>query len=250
MPDTVIIVPARLASVRFPKKLLHVIHGKPLILWTAERIAAQAPELPLYFAVDDKELLDLLKEHGFNARLTDPGLPNGTDRVAEANREIGADFVINVQADEPLVTGDQINRLNDLIHGEAVMATLAIPFDSVEDFNDHDKVKVVFGKDGNALYFSRSPIPYSRDDNQSADADWGKQNTCCLHLGLYAYKADFLETYHNLPPGRLEQIEKLEQLRVLENGYEISVGITDDPATGIDTLEDAAAFAKIVGKNS
>ena len=130
------------------------------------------------------------------------------------------------------------------------MATLAIPFDNIEDFNDPDRVKVVLGKDGRALYFSRSPIPYNRDDSQSADADWGKQNTCCLHLGLYAYKADFLETYHSLPPGRLEQIEKLEQLRVLENGYEISVGITDDPAIGIDTPEDADAFAKIVGKNS
>jgi len=250
MPDTVIIVPARLASIRFPKKLLHVIHGKPLILWTAERIAGQAPELPLFFAVADKELLDLLEENGFRSILTDSGLPSGTDRVAEANREIGADFVINVQADEPLVTGSQINRLNDLIHGGADMATMAIPFDNADDFNDPNKVKVALGKDGRALYFSRSPIPYNRDDNRNTMTNWKEQNMCCLHLGLYAYKADFLETYHSLPPGRLEQMEKLEQLRALENGYAISVGLTDDPAIGIDSLEDADAFAEIIGKKS
>ena len=202
--------------------------------------------MPLYFAVADKELLDLLVENGFRSILTDPRLPSGTDRVAEANMEIGADFVINVQADKPLVTGSQINRLNELIHGGADMATLAIPFNNAEDFNDPNKVKVALGKDGRALYFSRSPIPCNRD----AETNWKEQNMCCLHLGLYAYKADFLETYYSLPPGRLEQMEKLEQLRVLENGFSISVGLTDDHSIGIDSPEDVAAFAEIIENNS
>lgn len=237
-----IIVPARLASTRFPQKLLYEVRGKPIILWTAERIRAVAPEFPLYFAVDDDALEHCLDEAGFNAVRTRPDHPSGTDRLAEANAVVGASAVINVQGDEPLVTGEQIRALAAGLAGEAAIATLAVPFDRPQDFANPNQVKVVRDRAGYALYFSRSPIPFARDTAGQVDADWLQQNHCYRHLGLYAYKADFLSAFSGLEPGFLEQIEKLEQLRAMEHGYRIHVGITDQATIGIDALEDVEAF--------
>ncbi len=247
MPEIAIVVPARLASTRFPRKLLYEIKGKPLLLWTAQRIAAEAPDLPLYFAVDELTLGNLLSAHGYESIITSKSHPSGTDRIAEANEKIGADFVINVQADEPMVTGRQIRALADLIRSGADMATLATPFRREEDFHDSNKVKVVLDEKGRALYFSRSPIPFARDRKGFVDAAWFEENPAFWHLGLYAYSADFLENFRNLTPGRLEKIEKLEQLRALENGFTIAVGITQDKSVGVDTPEDAAAFESLLG---
>ncbi|MGJ8648843.1 MAG: 3-deoxy-manno-octulosonate cytidylyltransferase [Opitutaceae bacterium] len=237
-----IIVPARLASTRFPQKLLHCVRGKPIILWTAERIRAVAPEFPLYFAVDDDALEQCLDAAGFAVVRTRPDHPSGTDRLAEANAIVGAPSVINVQGDEPLVTGEQIRALAKGLEGEAAMSTLAIPFDRAEDFANPNQVKVVRDRFDYALYFSRSPIPYARDQAGEVDADWLSAHQCYRHLGLYAYKADFLSAFSTLEPGFLENIEKLEQLRAMEHGYRIHVGITDQPTIGIDTPEDIAAF--------
>ena len=237
-----IIVPARLASTRFPSKLLHEVRGKPIILWTAERIRSVAPEFPLYFAVDDDALERCLSEAGFAAVRTRAEHPSGTDRLAEANATIGAPAVINVQGDEPLVTGEQIRALAAGLEGEAAIATLAVPFVSPQDFANTNQVKVVRDREGNALYFSRSSIPFARDTSGEIDATWLAQNRCYRHLGLYAYKADFLSAFSSLEPGLLEQIEKLEQLRAMEHGYRIHVGITDQATIGIDTPEDIAEF--------
>tara|TARA_B100001971_G_scaffold214908_2_gene255386 strand:+ start:7786 stop:8556 length:771 start_codon:yes stop_codon:yes gene_type:complete len=237
-----IIVPARLASTRFPAKLLHLVHGKPIILWTAERIRAVAPEFPLYFAVDDDALERCLSEAGFNAVRTRADHPSGTDRLAEANAIVGAPAVINVQGDEPLVTGEQIRALAAGLEGEAAMSTLAVPFERAQDFANPNQVKVVRDRAGYALYFSRSPIPFARDCAARVDATWLAQNPCYRHLGLYAYKADFLSAFSGLEPGFLENIEKLEQLRVMEHGYRIHVGITDQATIGIDTPEDVGEF--------
>lgn len=237
-----IIVPARLASQRFPGKLLHEVRGKPIILWTAERIQAVAPEFPLYFAVDDDALETCLTGAGYRAVRTRPDHPSGTDRLAEANSIVGADAVINVQGDEPLVTGEQIRALAVGLDGEAAIATLAIPFDRPEDFTNPNQVKVVRDRNGYALYFSRSPMPYARDSAGVVDAAWLSMNRCYRHLGLYAYKASFLEAFPGLEPGFLEQTEKLEQLRAMEHGYRIHVGITDQATVGIDTPEDLVAF--------
>lgn len=244
MTKTAIIVPARLASTRFPRKLLHPIRGKPLIIWVAERIAAQAPDVPLHFAVDDDELLWAITSRGFRGVLTSPKHTSGTDRLAEANAAIGADFVINVQADEPLVTAEQIETLGSLITRGCPMATLAIPFSRPEDFANPNQVKVVVGRTGEALYFSRSPIPYARDCGGKIDAAWLQTHSVYRHLGLYAYRADFLQDFSRMAPGRLEEIEKLEQLRVLENGHRIAVGFTDQPTIGVDVPEDAIAFER------
>ena len=237
-----IIVPARLAATRFPSKLLHEVRGKPIILWTAERIRTVAPEFPLYFAVDDDALERCLSEAGFTAILTRSEHPSGTDRLAEANATIGAPAVINVQGDEPLVTGEQIRALAAGIEREAAIATLAAPFVRPQDFANPNQVKVVRDREGYALYFSRSSMPFARDTSGEVDAAWLAQNRCYRHLGLYAYKADFLSAFSSLEPGLLEQIEKLEQLRAMEHGYRIHVGITDQATIGIDTPEDIAEF--------
>jgi 3-deoxy-manno-octulosonate cytidylyltransferase (CMP-KDO synthetase) len=242
MPQTAIIVPCRLESTRFPRKLLHQIKGRPLLLWVAERIAREAPEFPLWFAVDDTLLRDCVTGAGFQAIMTRADHPSGTDRLAEANRTVKADYVINVQADEPLVSGGQIRALAKLIAGPVPMATLATPFKRIVDFYNPNQVKVVVRRDGRALYFSRSRLPFSRDLGLMIDDAWVAANPCLKHLGLYAYHAALLEQFATLPPGRYEQIERLEQLRALENGYDIMVGVTEDPTIGVDTLEDAKRF--------
>ncbi|HWL15469.1 MAG TPA: 3-deoxy-manno-octulosonate cytidylyltransferase [Opitutus sp.] len=242
MPKTAIIVPCRLESTRFPRKLLHQIEGKPLLLWVAERIAREAPEFPLHFAVDHALLRDCVVQAGFNAIMTDAAHQSGTDRIAEANRTVGAEHVINVQADEPLVTGAQLRALSGLLENGAVMATLVTPFKRVVDFYNPNQVKVVLRQDGRALYFSRSRMPFSRDLGLTIDDAWVQANPCFKHLGLYAYRADLLEKFAKLPMGRYEQIEKLEQLRVLENGYDIACAVTEDPTIGVDTPDDAKRF--------
>jgi 3-deoxy-manno-octulosonate cytidylyltransferase (CMP-KDO synthetase) len=240
--NAAIIVPARLASTRFPKKLLHEVGGKPIILWTAERIRSEAPEYPLYFAVDDDALEACLSGAGFQTVRTRPDHPSGTDRLAEANATVDASIVINVQGDEPLVTGEQIRALASGLTGDAAVATLATPFSEVSSLANPNQVKVVRDRAGYALYFSRSPIPFARESGGRVDAAWLQQNPCLRHLGLYAYRADFLEAFSGLEPGVLEQIEKLEQLRAMEHGYRIHVGLTRQATVGIDTIEDIAEF--------
>jgi len=253
MPAFAIIVPCRLESTRFPRKLLHPIKGKPLVLWVAERITAQLPDFPLWFAVDHQLLAECLEGAGFRAIMTDVGHQSGTDRIAEANRTVRASYVLNVQADEPLVTKAQLQALARMIQGECPMATLATPFKRVVDFYNTNQVKVVMSfssakaaadrpAERRALYFSRSRMPYSRDLGLTVDDAWVAANPCFKHLGLYAYRADFLEKFVRLAPGQLEQIEKLEQLRVLENGFPIAIDVSEDATIGVDTPEDAKRF--------
>jgi 3-deoxy-manno-octulosonate cytidylyltransferase (CMP-KDO synthetase) len=243
MAETAIIVPCRLESTRFPRKLLHSIKGRALLLWVAERIAAQAPEFPLYFAVDHELLAECVNQAGYKVIMTNPTHQTGTDRLAEANRTVGAKHVVNVQADEPLVTGAQIRMLSRLLSGGAPMATLATPFRRAADFLNPNQVKVALASTARrALFFSRSPLPYARDRAGLVDDEWVSTHPCLKHLGLYGYHADLLQKFATLPPGRLEQIERLEQLRVLENGYEIACDVTEDPTIGVDTPEDAIKF--------
>jgi 3-deoxy-manno-octulosonate cytidylyltransferase (CMP-KDO synthetase) len=242
MPRIAIIVPCRLESKRFPRKLLHEIKGKPLLLWVAERIAEVAPKFDLWFAVDDPLLAGCLSPGGFRTVMTRVDHASGTDRIAEANRTVRADLVINVQADEPLVSAGQVALLAELISGPADMATLATRFRTAADFQNPNQVKVVCDLGGRARYFSRAPIPHPRDTGSGPDDAWVAANPCYKHLGLYAYKAALLEQFAGLPVGRLEAIERLEQLRVIENGREIAVGLTDDPSIGVDTIEDAGKF--------
>ncbi|MEM7673678.1 MAG: 3-deoxy-manno-octulosonate cytidylyltransferase [Verrucomicrobiota bacterium] len=228
-----LIIPARLSSQRFPRKLLHPINGKPLILWTADNLSKSDIGWPVFFAVEDEELKDVLEKAGHRAILTNIH-PSGTDRIAEANLSVKAEIVINIQADEPLTGVEHVKHLYSLMANGADMGTLAHRFENQEDFKNPNRVKVVTGIEGQALYFSRAPIPHPRE----TDLPENSENTL-LHLGMYAYTAKFLKAFTQLPQGTLEKIEKLEQLRALENGYHIQVGITRTPGFGVDTNEDA-----------
>ncbi len=244
MNGVAIIVPARLESTRFPRKLMHPIRGKPLLLHVAERIREQAPEFRLMFAVDHEMLGEVLERSGFSAVMTSAAHPSGTDRLAEANGIVGADYVINVQADEPLITRAQILGLAEMIRTGVEMATFGTPFSRAADFFDPNQVKVVLDEQGRALYFSRAPIPYPRDFGREVPEDWFRENRVLRHLGLYAYTGEFLRKFTKLPPGKLERIEKLEQLRALENGCRIAVGITAESTIGVDVPEDAEKFER------
>ena len=237
-----IVVPARLASTRLPKKLLREVRGKPLILWTAERLRKVAPEFDLHFAVDGKEIGSVLESNGFSVIETDPSLASGTDRIAAANKSIKSSMVINVQADEPLLKRDHIINLTRAIQtGDVAISTLAVPLSRKSDFLDPNHVKVVTDQKGFALYFSRSCIPFLRDNE--SDCELGE---CAFpplkHIGVYAYQADFLETFSKSPQGNLEKSEKLEQLRALELGFKIKVSVTEHETVGIDTPKDLANF--------
>src|SRR5258708_31309922 len=201
MPAFAIIVPCRLESTRFPRKLLHPIKGKPVVLWVGERIAAQAPDYPLWFAVDHESLAKCIEGAGFRAIMTDASHPSGTDRIAQANRTVRASYVLNVQADEPLVTAGQLNALAGLIQGDCPMATLCTPFKRIVDFYNVNQVKVVMSQTKRALYFSRSRMPYSRDLGLTIDDAWLAQNTCYKHLRLYAHTPAFLEKLQARPTG-------------------------------------------------
>jgi 3-deoxy-manno-octulosonate cytidylyltransferase (CMP-KDO synthetase) len=248
MVQTAIIVPCRLESTRFPRKLLHPIKGTPLLVWVANRIRNEAPEFPLYFAVDHALLAECVTNAGFDVIMTNVTHQTGTDRLAEANRSVRAQHVVNVQADEPLVTGAQIRMLARLLASGAPMATLATPFRRAADFANPNQVKVVLASAvRRALFFSRSPLPYARDRGGIVDDAWVCTHPCLKHLGLYGYHADLLQKFATMPPGRLEMIEKLEQLRVLENGYEIACDVTEDPTIGVDTIDDAVKFEQWLG---
>ena len=232
-----IIVPARLASVRFPRKLLADAGGKPLILRTADRIKEQVPEFDLYFAVDGDELKNLLESSGYNVIVTSPHLSSGTDRIAIANRILNRELLINVQADEPMVMRDQILMLADaLSRPDVSISTLASVFQSDEDFRDPNQVKVVMDNNGYALYFSRAPIPFARDTQSGSFL--GNSIHAYKHMGLYGYKREFLEEFVTSEEGELERIEKLEQLRALQAGFRIAVRITEFASVGVDVPSD------------
>jgi 3-deoxy-manno-octulosonate cytidylyltransferase (CMP-KDO synthetase) len=197
----------------------------------------EVPEWEVFFAVDGDELAQPLRDEGFEVLLTDPDLPSGTDRIAQANRSLGRETVINVQADEPMVERSHVLALATALEKEkAAMATLAVPFAHEKDFLDPNQVKVVLDQEGYALYFSRAPIPYPRDVGEER---WsGADPFAYKHLGMYGYKSSFLDSYSKCEQGILERVERLEQLRALEHGYRIGVSIVTKATIGVDLPED------------
>lgn len=238
-----IVIPARLASTRLPRKLLLAETGKPVIQHTYEAASRASRPLGVIVAADCQEIADEVQRFGGRAILTDPAAPSGTDRVAEAARAIpDADVIINVQGDEPEIAASSIDLAVRLLEENptAVMATLATPIRSRSQLEDPACVKVTFDSAGRALYFSRSPIPHARDGCESLlSAD---PPVFHHHIGLYAYRRDFLFQLAAMAPSPLEEAEKLEQLRVLEAGYQILVGVVAEPTVGIDTRADYDTF--------
>lgn len=240
-----IVIPARLASTRLPRKLLLNETGRPLIQHTYEAASRAARPAGICVAADHEEILRAVRAFGGQARMTNPQAACGTDRVAEIAAQMPEiDIFVNVQGDEPELAGSSIDLVIRLLEEtpDAVMATLATPIRRREQLEDPACVKVVFGTGGRALYFSRSVIPRPREWDGQLLAD--SQPHFFQHVGLYAYRREFLLRLAQMPQSHLEQIEKLEQLRVLEAGFAILVGIVDEPTFGIDTPADYRAFVE------
>jgi len=240
-----IVIPARLASTRLPRKLLLRETGKTVLQHTYESASRARRSLGICVAADHEEIAAEVRSFGGEVRMTSPTAASGTDRVAELARSLpDVDVVVNVQGDEPGVAGDSIDLAISLLEDnpQAVMSTLATPIRNREQLEDPACVKVVFDQWGRALYFSRSPIPHVREwDDQLLHAD---PPHFYQHIGLYAYRRDFLLGLAEMPRSRLEKLESLEQLRVLSSGQAILVGVIDEPTVGIDTPEDYRAFVR------
>lgn len=231
MPADVLgVIPARYASTRFPGKALAVIAGKPMVQHVYERAQLCSRFTRLVIATDDERIARAAESFGAECRITDAGHQSGTDRAAEVAAGIPGEIVVNIQGDEPLIDYNAIEAVIVALESSssARMATLAKRITDATEIDNPNVVKVVRGFSGDAIYFSRFPIPYAR----------GSAPDIFKHIGLYAYRRDFLLQYPSMPVGTLEQAECLEQLRALENGYSIAVAETSYESIGVDTPED------------
>lgn len=237
--NTLCVIPARYASTRLPGKPLADIAGKPMIVRVYEQ-ASRAKRLSgVIAAVDDERVYEAVVSHGGKAMMTAKHHPTGTDRLAEvAAAHPEAELIINVQGDEPLIEPDLIDALAAAFEEESElqMATVKSPMTDENEMRNPNNVKVVTDKEGYALYFSRSLLPYPRENTGV---------TVYKHIGIYAYRRDFLLQYARMEPTALEQTESLEQLRALENGYKIKVIATDFKFVGVDTPEDLAEVNRL-----
>ena len=233
MAKTLAVIPARYASTRFPGKVLADLGGKPIIQHVWERaVKSKADEVLV--AVDEQKVFDAVRAFGGKAVMTAKNHPTGSDRIWEVASKSDADAIINIQGDEPFVKPEVIDSLIDAITAADApeMATVVVPCKRAEFENNPNIVKVVLSADSYALYFSRSMIPFLRVG--------GKDTETYRHWGIYAYRRTALERFVSLPEGKLEQCEKLEQLRALENGMRIKVIVTPYSSIGIDTPEELA----------
>lgn len=239
MASFIALIPARYASTRFPAKPLALLGGKPVIQHVYERVAAIMDDAVV--ATDDERIASVVRAFGGKVELTSVSHRSGTDRCREAYEKYGRKFdvVINVQGDEPFIAAEQIELLKSCFDsGKTDIATIAKPFvpsDGIEALENPNSPKVVLDDEGYAIYFSRSVIPYPRgvERGQILSA-----HTYYKHIGIYAFRSEVLRKVTDLPQGRLEKAESLEQLRWIENGYRIRVGISDIETVGIDTPED------------
>lgn len=241
------IIPARYASTRFPGKPLADMGGKPMIQRVYEQVKRAVHDV--WVATDDSRIFETVKAFGGKAVMTSTEHRSGTDRIQEAYSKIGEDFdvVINVQGDEPFIQPEQIESLKECFDSKDVeLATLVKPFKKEDGFDvlfNPNSPKVVINKKSEAIYFSRSIVPYIRD---AYHTEWLDKHIFYKHIGMYAYRVDVLKEITQLPQSSLEKAESLEQLRWIENGYHIRVGYTDVETIGIDTPEDMERAIKLL----
>jgi len=234
-----VVIPARFGSTRFPAKILAAQTGKPLVQHVVDQVRRCKRVREVIVATDDQRISEALRPFETRCVMTSPDHQSGTDRVAEVARGLADEIVVNVQGDEPEIEPQIVDALIDRLQSSSDdMATAATPFPAAADPNDPNLVKVVTSLEGRALYFSRSPIPFHRDSTPAV------RSTYDLHLGIYAYRRDFLLKYAAWTPTPLELAEKLEQLRALEHGRSIYVLKVDRATHGIDTPEQYAEFVK------
>ena len=224
------VIPARLRSTRMPRKVLRSLAGRPMVEWVWRAAAASGQMDPVVVATDSEEVAAVCRQREIPVVMTSPDCPSGSDRVREVARQIDADIYVNIQGDEPTLTADFFPPLlAPFARPEVDVTTLAVPCPP-EEFDNPNAVKVVAALDGRALYFSRATIPFDRDG--IGFTGYRK------HLGIYAYRKAALERFAALSPGKLEQLERLEQLRLLENGMSLYVGDAPRDTIGVDTEED------------
>jgi len=246
-PDFLVVIPARLGSTRLPRKPLADIGGKPMVVRVAEQ-AKKSLAHSVVVATDSSEIQAACDEHRIECLLTSPDHPTGTDRLAEVAQLLKLPsnaLVVNVQGDEPLIPPELINQVAQTLadHTECAISTVAVPIHDAGEIQNPNVVKVVLNRDGEALYFSRAPIPFVRDLKPEQKIEHLR------HLGIYAYRADFLQAYSRLEPAPPEQAEALEQLRALWNGYRIAVHIAaQTPPAGVDTPEDLERVRSLLAK--
>jgi 3-deoxy-manno-octulosonate cytidylyltransferase (CMP-KDO synthetase) len=240
------VIPARYAAMRLPGKPLARIAGKPMIQRVWERVSKATRIAKVVVATDDERIRSAVQSFGGEAIMTRSNHMNGTSRIAEVAASSRADIFLNIQGDEPLIAPEAVDTLAKCIASEesVVLATLAVALKNPADIMDPNICKVVLDFDGDALYFSRAPIPWVRDTAGKVHAQHWK------HLGLYAYRRDVLLEYETLPPGELERLEQLEQLRWLENGYKIRVAETAHDSVSVDVPEDIPRVEKLIRETS
>ncbi|MGH8378543.1 MAG: 3-deoxy-manno-octulosonate cytidylyltransferase [Gammaproteobacteria bacterium] len=248
-----VFIPARMASQRLPGKPLAELLGKPLILHVCERARESGAELVLV-ATDDQRIHDICITAGFRAEMTGADHVSGTDRIAEVSSRLDwdeSDIVVNLQGDEPLMPAAVIRQVAELLDGrvDAQMATLCTPIHDLEEFLNPNVVKLVSDQAGNALYFSRAPIPWNREAAAAGLTSQQHWQGALRHIGLYAYRIEALQQLASAAPCELEQLEKLEQLRALWLGIKIAVDVAREiPSPGVDTPEDLVRVADLLRK--
>jgi len=245
------VIPARYGAQRFPGKPLAMIAGKSLVHRVYEQTAKAQRLDKVIVATEDTRILEAVEAFGGDAMLTSPDCATGTDRVAEVARSYDCEWVLNVQGDEPLMRPEMIDQLIEGMQADpkCVMGTLARKLDAAASLDNPNVVKVVLAQSGNALYFSRSRIPYVRDAKIGDALEWLRLGRFFKHLGIYAYRREFLLKFVQLPQSELEKTEKLEQLRALENGFAITVWITPHDSIGVDRPEDVELVEQILTAN-
>jgi 3-deoxy-manno-octulosonate cytidylyltransferase (CMP-KDO synthetase) len=247
-----VVIPARYASTRLPGKPLRVIAGRTLLEHVYRRALDSGAD-DVRIATDDERVIAACRAFGAHAEMTQLTHASGTDRIAEVAAREGWDaseIVVNVQGDEPLLPPALIRQAAELLEERAAagVATLATPLESLAEFLDPNVVKVAIARTGLALYFSRAPIPWPRDGATRGLASQTQFGGALRHIGLYAYRVGALKRLTAMPASALEQTEKLEQLRALDNGIAIAVGLARErPGPGVDTEEDLAAVAHLLG---
>ncbi len=240
------IIPARFGSSRFPAKALADINGKPMVQWVLEKAKACSALLDVVVATDHPQIAEAVTKAGGRACMTSDQHQSGTDRCQEALTQLTDwyDYVINIQGDEPFINPEQITTLANLLNGQTELATLKKKIEDPAQLFNPNIVKVVSNQKGQALYFSRSPVPHIRN---TPEREWLSKHSFYKHIGIYAYRADILSQITQLQPSSLEKAESLEQLRWLQAGYSIQIAETRLESIGIDTPEDlerALAYLK------
>lgn len=242
------VIPSRYGSTRLPAKPLAAIAGKPMVQHVVERVRQARRVSRVVVATDDERIVQAVKAFGGEALMTREDHRSGTERIAEVASHIEADVYVNVQGDEPLIVPESIDAaVAAMEEADVRVSTLCVPIANAADIVNPNVVKVVTDFDGNALYFSRAPLPWLRDVDPK---DWLAEGRHFKHLGLYVFRRDALLEFATLPPGELEQAEKLEQLRLLENSIRIRVVETEHDSVAVDTAEDLARVEAILRGNA